>query len=125
MNRAKPFWNQRSDDGSRMSREAHVRLCVQRRLARSAGDSPAKAKARSLVARMAGRRETNDLKPIDRVIVRMTASHRAAVQANAEVAPKVRSPGGRARNREGEGSMEHRRLANTMSHSGGVVAAAR
>ena len=42
-----------------------------------------KVKARSLVARMAGRRETNDLKPIDRVIVRMTASHRAAAQANA------------------------------------------
>src|SRR5260370_15913740 len=40
-----------------------VPKCVQRRLARSAGDSPAKAKARSLVAWMAGRRETNDLKP--------------------------------------------------------------
>jgi len=47
---------------------------------------------------MAGRRETNDLKPIDKVIVRMTASHRAAAQANAEVAPKVKSPGGRTRN---------------------------
>ena len=41
-------------------------LCVQRRLTRSAGDSPAKVKARSLVAWMAGRRETNDLKPIDK-----------------------------------------------------------
>ena len=78
-----------------------ARLCVQRRLARSAGDSPAKAKARSLVAWMAGRRETNDLKPIDRVIVRMTASHRAAAQANAQVAPKVMSPGGRVRNLAG------------------------
>jgi len=38
---------------------------------------------------MAGRRETKDLKPIDKVINRMTASHRAAAQANAEVAPKV------------------------------------
>jgi hypothetical protein len=74
-----------------------VRECVQRRLARSAGDSPAKARARSLVAWMAGRRETNDLKPIDRVIVRMTASHRAAAQANAQVAPKSGSTGGRAR----------------------------
>jgi hypothetical protein len=74
---------------------------------------------------MAGRRETNDLKPIDRVIARMTASHRAVAEANAQVAPKVRSPGGRARNREGQGSMEHRRLANRMPHSGGVVAAAR
>jgi len=76
---------------SRMTRKCHVRLRVQRRLARSAGDSPAKAKARSLVAWMAGRRETNDLKPIDRVIVRMAASHRAVAQANAE-APKVLAP---------------------------------
>ena len=74
---------------------------------------------------MAGRRETNDLKPIDRVIVRMAASHRAVAQANAEVAPKMRGPGGRARIREGEGSMEGRRLADTAIHSGGVVAAAR
>jgi len=56
----------------------HVRLCVQQRLARFAGASPAEAKARRLVAWMAGRRETNDLKPTDTVIVRMTASHRAA-----------------------------------------------
>src|SRR6516165_7928057 len=97
-----------------MRENPHVRLCVQRRLARSVGDSPAEARARSLVAWMAGRRETNDLKPIDRVIVRMTASHRAAAQANAEVAPKVRSPGGRARIREGEGSIESRRLADTI-----------
>jgi hypothetical protein len=59
------------------------RMCVQRRLARSAGDSPAKAEARSLVARMAGRRETNDLKPIDSAIIRMAASPRAVAQANA------------------------------------------
>jgi len=50
--------------------DAQVRWCVQQRLARSAGDSPAKVKARSPVAWMAGRRETNDLKPIDRVIVK-------------------------------------------------------
>ena len=104
----------------------HVRLCVQQRLTRSAGESPAKVKARSLVARMAGRRETNDLKPIDNVIIRrMTASHRAAAQANAEVAPKVRSPGGRACNREGEGSRVRRKLANMTYSSGGVGAAAR
>jgi len=74
---------------------------------------------------MAGRRKTNDLKPIDNVIVRMTASHRAAAQANAQVAPKVKSPGGRVRNREGEGTIERRRLADTTPDSGGVVAAAR
>jgi hypothetical protein len=47
----------------------HVRFCVQRRLACSAGVSPAGVKARSPVAGMAGRRETDDLKPIDKVIL--------------------------------------------------------
>ena len=46
----------------------HVRLCVQRRLACSAGDSPVGVKARSPVARIAGWRETEILKPIDKVI---------------------------------------------------------
>jgi hypothetical protein len=41
------------------------------------------------------------------------------------VAPRVKSPGGRARNREGEGSMEDRKLAEATLHSGGVEAAAR
>jgi len=40
----------------------HVRLCVQRRLACSAGDRPAGVKARSPVARIAGWRETEILK---------------------------------------------------------------
>ena len=46
----------------------HVRLCVQRRLACSAGDSPVGVKARSPVARIAGWRETEILKPIDNAI---------------------------------------------------------
>src|SRR4029450_2686446 len=83
-------------------------------------ESPTQARARSLVARMAGRREINDLKPIDSVILGRAASHRAATKVNAEVAPKMRSPGGRARNREGEGSMERRNLADAARHSGGV-----
>jgi hypothetical protein len=84
------------------------------------GDSPTQVRTRSLVARMAGRREINDLKPIDRVILGMTASHRAATKVNAEVAPKMSSSGGRARNREGEGNMERRNLVDTTPHSGGV-----
>jgi hypothetical protein len=78
---------------------AFARLCVQRRRTRSAGASPAKVKARSLVAWMAGRRETEFLKPIDNAIFGMAASHRAVAQANTEVAPKVRNPGGRTCNR--------------------------
>ncbi len=46
----------------------HAGLCVQRRLACSAGDSPVGVKARSPVARIAGWRETEILKPIDDAI---------------------------------------------------------
>src|SRR6185503_719604 len=42
--------------------------CVQRRRTRSAGVSPAGARARGPVAWMAGRRETDVLKPIDTAI---------------------------------------------------------
>ena len=107
-----------------MTRKCHVRLCVQQRLACSAGASPAKVKVRSLVARMAGRKETEFLKPIDSSILGMLASPQAVAQANAQVAPKVRSPGGRACNRKGEGSMAHRTLADAAGHSGGVGATA-
>lgn len=108
-----------------MRGNVQVRLCVQRRRTRSAGVSPAKVRARSLVAWMAGRRETEFLKPIDSAILGMAASHRAVAQANTAVAPKVRHLGGRARNREGEGSMADRHLADTVRHSGGVEVTAR
>jgi hypothetical protein len=55
----------------------------------------------------------------------MVASHRAVAQANAQVAPKVRSPGGRACNRKGEGSTARRSLAEATGCSGGVGATAR
>ena len=47
----------------------HVRLCVQQRLAYSVGHKPTEARVRSLVAWIAGRRETKFLKPIDDIIV--------------------------------------------------------
>jgi hypothetical protein len=74
---------------------------------------------------MAGQRETDGLKPIDRAIDRMAASHRAVAQANAEVAPKVDKPGGRVRDPEDEGRMPCRNLAEAALHSGGVRATAR
>jgi hypothetical protein len=46
-----------------------VRLCVQRRLACSAGVNPARVRIRSPVAGVAGRRETEYLKPIDKAIL--------------------------------------------------------
>ena len=61
----------------------HVRLCVQLRLACSAGDRPAGVKARSPVAWIAGWRETEILKPIDNAIRGMVASHQAVTKVNA------------------------------------------
>jgi len=52
-----------------MSREAHVRLCVQLRLACIAGESPVGVKVRNPVAWIAGWRETKTLKPIDKYLL--------------------------------------------------------
>ena len=49
-------------------------------------------KSQSPVARSAGGRETNLLKPLDSLIRGMGASLQAVAQANAQVAPKVRAP---------------------------------
>ena len=65
-----------------------VRLCVQRRLACSAGDRPAGARVRRPVVWIAGWRETKTLKPIDDVSLGETTSHRAVTTVNAKVASK-------------------------------------
>ncbi len=62
MNRENPLWGGVSSEGWRVQWET----------------GPPRQRASSLVAWMAERRETNDLKPIDRVVERTTASHRAA-----------------------------------------------
>ena len=48
---------------------AHARLCVQRRLACSAGDRPAGGRVRNPVAWIAGWLVTNTLKPIDKTFL--------------------------------------------------------
>src|SRR5450755_3297381 len=63
-----------------------VWLCDQRRLACSAGDSPAGARIRSPVVWIAGWRETKTLKPIDKISLGEITSHRAVTKVNAEVA---------------------------------------
>ena len=62
MSMANPLWGGASSEGWRVQWEA----------------IPPRQRASSFVAWMAGRRETNDLKPNDRVVERTTASHRAA-----------------------------------------------
>ena len=87
------------DGTSRVTGDCHARLCVQRRLACSVGDKPTEAKVRSLVAWIAGRKETEFLKPIDGIILGVMASHWAVTKVNAEMASKVSGPRGRAYNR--------------------------
>jgi hypothetical protein len=89
--------------------------CVQRRLACSAGDSPVRVRARDPVAWMAGRRETDDLKPIDKAIFGMAASHRAVTEVNADLASKDLKPRRSNPQLAGEDSMGHRNLAGTMA----------
>ncbi len=108
-----------------MSREVHVRLCVQRRLACSAGERPAGARIRSPVAWIAGWRETKTLKPIDNASLGEATSHRAVTTVNAKVASKVSSPEGRARNWRAKASMGSRNLIDAAPRFGGVEATAR
>jgi hypothetical protein len=77
-----------------MSGDVHVRLCVQRRLVCSAGVNPVRVEISNPVAWIAGRRETEVLKPIDKAFSREVASHWAVTKVNARVAPKVCSPEG-------------------------------
>src|SRR5262247_2544234 len=106
------------------------KLCQQYQYVRSLPRNPGESgkayqgKSQSPVARRAGGRETNFLKPLDHTICGMVASFQAVAQANAQVAAKVSSPRGRACNRQGEGSMGRRRLADAADHSGGVGATA-
>ncbi len=81
-----------------MRRESHAWLCVQRKLACSAGDRPAGVRVGSPVVWIAGWRETKTLKPIDKISPGEITSHRAVMKVNAKVASKVCNPEGRACN---------------------------
>src|SRR5438128_12407748 len=71
--------------------------CVSReRQVRLAGASPAGARARRPVAWIAGWRETETLKPIDKAIERMVSESPGRNASEREVAPKDPNPGGRA-----------------------------
>ena len=73
----KPVCEPHDSTGEPGAGNRHAGLCVQPRLACSAGDNPAGARIRSPVAWIAGRRETEFLKPIDKVSLGEIASHRA------------------------------------------------
>ncbi|MFQ6094319.1 MAG: hypothetical protein ACE5OR_16865 [bacterium] len=75
-----------------MNREVHVRLCVQLRLACSAGVSPAGVRIRSPVAWMAGRRETEYLKPIDKAILGMVSESPGCNESERTGGPESENP---------------------------------
>src|SRR5262249_51714647 len=104
-----------------MKREFHVRLCVQERLVCSAGGKPAGVRIGSPVAGRAGRRETDGPEAPRRPHPRDECEWSGRNEREREVAPKVSSPGGRARNREGEGSRTRRKPIDAAGCSGGVV----
>ena len=87
-----------------MSQALWVRLCVQRRLVCSAGVKPAGAKVRRPVAWMAGWRETETLKPIDKVSLWEITSHRAVMSVNAKWPRNQMNPGAEPTN---EGRRQH------------------
>jgi len=106
---------------SRVKGNLPARLCVQERLVCSAGVSPAGVTIGSPVAGRAGRRETECPEAPRRPHPRDGRESPGRNDSEREVAPRVSSPGGRARNREGEGSMARRRPIDAADRSGGVV----
>ncbi len=62
-----------TDTRTQTADEISGRECVQRRLACSVGVSPTGARVGSPVARIVDRRETDDLKPIDKAILGMVS----------------------------------------------------
>ena len=99
----------------------HVQLCVQERLVCSAGVSPAGVTIGSPVAGRAGRRETDGPEAPRRPHPRDGCELSGRNASEREVAPKVSGPGGRARNREGEGRTTRRKPIDAAGRSGGVV----
>jgi hypothetical protein len=103
----------------------HAGLCVQRRLACSAGVSPARVRIRSPVAWMADRRETEYLKPIDKPSFRDGSKSPGRNESERIGGPESENPRRSSPQPWGEGSMMRRNLIDTSHRSGGVVAAAR
>ena len=86
-----------------------------------AGDRPVGVRIGSPVAGRADRRETKGSEAPRQPHPWDERKFSGRNESEREVAPKVSSPGGRARNREGEGCTARRRPIDAMGRSGGVV----
>ena len=99
-------------DGSRMSREVHVRLCDQEMQVWTVGDRPTEVKVRSLVAWIAGRREIEFPKPIDKAIFRMVSKSSGRNESERRCGLESDKPQGLSLQPKGVSSMERRKLTD-------------
>jgi hypothetical protein len=95
-----------------MSREVHVRLCDQEMQVCKVGDRPTEVKVRSLVAWIAGRREIEFPKPIDKAIFRMVSKSSGRNESERRCGLESDKPQGPSLQPEGESSMDRRRLTD-------------
>src|SRR5262249_42588873 len=116
-----PQWVLHEQLESRVTSKESSTVVRPERLVCSAGDRPVGVRIGSPVAGRAGRRETDGPEAPRQPHPRDEGKFSGRNASEREVAPKVSSPGGRARNREGEGRTARRRPIDATGRSGGVV----
>src|SRR5258705_125848 len=89
-----------------------VRLCDQEMQVCTVGDRPTEVKVRSLVAWIAGRREIEFPKPIDKTIFRMVSKSSGRNESERRCGLESEKPQGLSLQPEGESSMDRRRLTD-------------
>jgi hypothetical protein len=97
---------------SRMRENLQVRLCDQEMQVCTVGDRPTEVKVRSLVAWIAGRREIEFPKPIDKTIFRMVSKSSGRNESERRCGLESEKPQGLSLQPEGESSMDRRRLTD-------------
>src|SRR5258706_5502776 len=94
---------------------SHVRLCDQERQVWTVGDRPTEVKVRSLVAWIAGRREIEFPKPIDKAIFRMVSKSSGRNESERRCGLESEKPQGLSLQPKGESSMDRRRLTDAAA----------
>jgi hypothetical protein len=101
-------------------------VCVQRRRASSAGDSPARVRARGPVAWVADWRETEGLKPIDKANFGLVSESPGRNESEPRGGlENSDGTGGRARTERVKAAWIAAGWLGRRFHSGGVIGAAR
>ena len=97
---------------SRVTGDSQARLCDQEMQVCTVGDRPTEVKVRSLVAWIAGRREIEFPKPIDKTIFRMVSKSSGRNESERRCGLESEKPQGLSLQPEGESSMDRRRLTD-------------